>query len=279
MRDIFFLSSKNNEENSICKQLEPYFYMKEFNYDYDTLIDACKEFKPIMFLCYVSKTSDEEKSILCEIEKKCPSQTKFLVFGQQEDLNGVSIDGAATLATPFTFAEFVTYLLNMRKDIPFFQDAVKSEEKIIELRRKVDPDARKAERAEDELLREAEKNKPHILVIDDDIIMLRTLMNWLKEKYKVSVVKSGSQGIQFIQKEIPALILLDYEMPYMDGPETMKNIRDEERFKNIPIIFLTGVNDSEMIKKALSYEPDGYLLKSSGKDALIMKIDAVLGKK
>ena len=68
-------------------------------------------------------------------------------------------------------------------------------------------------------------------------------------------------------------------MPYMDGPETMKNIRDEERFKNIPIIFLTGVNDSEMIKKALSYEPDGYLLKSSGKDALIMKIDEVLGKK
>ena len=279
MRDIFFLSSANTEESSICKQLEPYFYIKEFTYDYDTIKAACQEFKPVMFLCYVSKTSDKEKSILGDIEKICPSQTKFLVFGQQEDLNGVNIEGADTLPTPFTFADFVIHLLNMRKDIPFFAEIVKSEEKIVELRRKVDPDARKAEKEEGERLKEAELSKKHILVIDDDIIMLRTLMNWLKEKYKVSVVKSGSQGIGFIQKERPDLILLDYEMPYMDGPETLKNIRDEERFKSIPIIFLTCVNDSEMIKKALSYEPEGYLLKSSGKDALLAKIGEVLEQK
>ena len=194
-------------------------------------------------------------------------------------MNGVNIEGADTLPTPFTFADFVIHLLNMRKDIPFFAEIVKSEEKIVELRRKVDPDARKAEKEEEERLKEAELSKKHILVIDDDIIMLRTLMNWLKEKYKVSVVKSGSQGIGFIQKEMPDLILLDYEMPYMDGPETLKNIRDEERFKSIPIIFLTGVNDSEMIKKALSYEPEGYLLKSSGKDALLAKIGEVLEQK
>ena len=71
MRDIFFLSSANTEESSICKQLEPYFYIKEFTYDYDTIKAACQEFKPVMFLCYVSKTSDKEKSILGDIEKIC----------------------------------------------------------------------------------------------------------------------------------------------------------------------------------------------------------------
>lgn len=122
-----------------------------------------------------------------------------------------------------------------------------------------------------------ETTKPkHLLIVDDDIVMLRTINNWLKEIFKVSVAKSGMEAIQFLGKERPDLILLDYNMPICDGVQTLKMIRSDESLKEIPVFFLTGVDNQEQIKKALELKPEGYILKSNGADYLLSKIEAYL---
>ncbi|MBQ5999781.1 MAG: response regulator [Treponema sp.] len=116
----------------------------------------------------------------------------------------------------------------------------------------------------------------HILVVDDDVISLRTMMNWLKDTYRVSVVKSGSAAVNFLEVETPDLILLDYEMPDYDGPETLKMIRSKNKNAKIPVIFLTGVTDSDMIKNAIMQKPQGYILKTTNKASLLEKIRDIL---
>lgn len=111
-----------------------------------------------------------------------------------------------------------------------------------------------------------------ILVIDDDIIMLRTISNWLSDLFSVSVAKSGAAALQFLAKQTPDLILLDYEMPVCDGIQTLQMIRNEPNLKDIPVFFLTAVDDVEHVKKALELKPEGYILKSEGSDYLISKI-------
>ena len=61
-----------------------------------------------------------------------------------------------------------------------------------------------------------------------------------------------------IGKKRPDLILLDYEMPVCDGRQTLEMIRADEELKDIPVIFLTGVNDREHIESVLSLKPAGY---------------------
>lgn len=102
----------------------------------------------------------------------------------------------------------------------------------------------------------------HILVVDDSGPMLRSIKQWLKDSYKVSVASSAAMAISFLSTQKPDLILLDYEMPICDGPQFLEMIRSEDGTKNIPVIFLTGKNDIESVKTVLSMKPDGYLLKT-----------------
>ena len=63
-----------------------------------------------------------------------------------------------------------------------------------------------------------EKEEPrHILVVDDSVVVLRTISTVLKDLFKVSVAKSGAAAISFLANEHPDLILLDYQMPVCDG--------------------------------------------------------------
>jgi CheY-like chemotaxis protein len=119
--------------------------------------------------------------------------------------------------------------------------------------------------------------KRHVLVVDDDAIFLRTMMNWLKQDFSVSVVKSGRDALDFLTKELPDLILLDYEMPVMDGTKTLEKIRSNLKYANIPVIFLTGVTDSSMVKDAVKLKPQGYILKNISKNVLIEKIKEFIG--
>ncbi|MBQ9438699.1 MAG: response regulator [Lachnospiraceae bacterium] len=108
-----------------------------------------------------------------------------------------------------------------------------------------------------------------LLVIDDDPDFLSIMGKWLQEEYKVDGVRSGAEALFYLQKIKPDLILLDYEMPEMDGYEIMDHIRKQPDTYHIPIIFLTGKNDKESVLKILSKKPDGYLLKSMKKEELL----------
>ena len=136
------------------------------------------------------------------------------------------------------------------------------------------PEKKEEEKSEDE----EEPQKKLILVVDDDAVFLRTMKNWLNNNYRVSVVKSGPDALDFLEMEIPDLILLDYEMPGYDGVRTLARIRKDERFVNIPVVFLTGVSEMDMVKDALAQKPQGYILKKTTQSALLEKVAAVLEK-
>ena len=77
-------------------------------------------------------------------------------------------------------------------------------------------------------------------------------------------------------KEIPDLILLDYEMPVMNGVQTFEAILSEENLKDIPVVFLTGVSDAGYVTEALKKKPAGYVLKSEKEEIIKSKIKDVL---
>lgn len=114
--------------------------------------------------------------------------------------------------------------------------------------------------------------RARILVIDDSTIIHKTIKNYLEKDYDISTAISGFAALRFLKTKEVDLILLDYEMPEMDGIEVLKAIRNNPSTVHIPVVFLTGINDASKIQKALALKPDGYLLKPINKDALIEKI-------
>lgn len=126
-------------------------------------------------------------------------------------------------------------------------------------------------------LREPEDDAPkHVLVIDDDPLMLRIIKERIKDEYVVATAVSGRIGLNFLSRKKTDLILLDYEMPEMDGAEVLEKIREREDLRDIPVIFLTGINDSSKIQKVLAMKPQGYLLKPIDGDKLMAAIQQTI---
>lgn len=116
--------------------------------------------------------------------------------------------------------------------------------------------------------------KKKILLVDDNAIQLRSLKANLQNRYEVSMAISGAEAIAMIGKNRPDLVFLDYEMPVCDGKKTLEMIRSLEGGKDIPIVFLTGINDKEHIAAVLKLKPAGYLLKPAD----IERIDEIIHK-
>lgn len=100
-----------------------------------------------------------------------------------------------------------------------------------------------------------------ILVVDDSPTIRQAMKSLLSAEYEVALAESGVAAIRAITLNRPDLVLLDYEMPVCDGKMTLEMLRSEEAFASIPVIFLTGEGDPEVVRKLLSLKPAGYLLK------------------
>lgn len=100
-----------------------------------------------------------------------------------------------------------------------------------------------------------------ILVVDDDMMSLVLVKHALSEIYEVESVSSGEEALRCIENEIPDMVLLDVEMPGMSGQEVAKTMKADERFANIPIIFLTGDSDPEMEVLCLKLGADDFIIK------------------
>ena len=121
-------------------------------------------------------------------------------------------------------------------------------------------------------------DRKHILVIDDDLNMLKTLRYYLQDQYKVTVVNSGKVAVDFLLKYTPDLILLDYMMPMFNGAAVLKIIKSREATKDIPVYFLTGQTDKNTVMECLSLKPAGYIIKPVAKDALLAKMKEAFAK-
>jgi len=112
-----------------------------------------------------------------------------------------------------------------------------------------------------------------ILVVDDNPNNLKVVAGVLKDKgYNFRVAKSGKLALSILEKTTPDLILLDIQMPEMDGFETCKRIKAIETNSKIPIIYLTANTDSESIKKAFNSGGVDYVTKPFNADELLARI-------
>ncbi len=119
----------------------------------------------------------------------------------------------------------------------------------------------------------AADKKKRILIVDDDPSYAKMVREWIKEFYRVDIVTAGMQAISFLLKvpedEKVDLILLDYEMPIVDGPQVFQMLKQESATAKIPVIFLTGIGTKEAVSRVMELKPDGYVLKSTSRADLL----------
>ena len=121
--------------------------------------------------------------------------------------------------------------------------------------------------------------RPHILLVEDNAVNVATVLDFLEYKgYRVTVAKDGVEACE-LAKDQPALILMDIQMPRMDGLEATRHIRTEAATADIPIIALTGLAMSGDRERCLEAGADDYLSKPFQLNDLIEMIEAQLARR
>lgn len=120
--------------------------------------------------------------------------------------------------------------------------------------------------------------KKIILVVDDCGAMLRNVKAWLEDDYQVVLANSGMMAMKYLGANRPNLVLLDYEMPVMNGKQVLEKIRSDRTLNDIPVIFLTNKDDEESMKNVQELNPAGYLLKTMEPSEIVQKVDDFFGR-
>jgi response regulator RpfG family c-di-GMP phosphodiesterase len=115
-----------------------------------------------------------------------------------------------------------------------------------------------------------------IILVDDNPAALRAGKNILDEKYDVFTAPSARKMFDFLKKARPALILLDIEMPEMDGYETIKLLKENLETCDIPVIFLTAKNALEEELKGFDLGAADYITKPIVPPLLLKRIEVHL---
>lgn len=115
-----------------------------------------------------------------------------------------------------------------------------------------------------------------ILIVDDDQEVLDNLKLYLEDSMQVVTARNGRQAVEYMVANTVDIILLDVEMPIMNGFITLERLRNLKNCINIPIIMVTGKNDKSTVIKFMSKGVDDYIIKPIDKALLKEKIETVL---
>lgn len=117
------------------------------------------------------------------------------------------------------------------------------------------------------------KNTPaKILIIDDEPANLNLLNELLKGTYRVYLASSGKHALAFLENNKPDAIILDILMPDMDGYEVIKEIKKKEDIKDIPVIFLTGLDNANNESIAFKLGAVDYLTKPIVAESVLNRV-------
>ncbi len=124
-------------------------------------------------------------------------------------------------------------------------------------------------------------NTPRVLIIDDDASLRRQIKFRLEKHEGLTVVeaKNGESGLVSADVENPDLIILDWVMPDIQGPEVLDQLKLKSNTQNIPIIMLTGKNKIGNIEDAFNLGADAYLTKPFSLQKLGEKVHQLLTSK
>ncbi|TAH33243.1 response regulator [Candidatus Saccharibacteria bacterium] len=100
------------------------------------------------------------------------------------------------------------------------------------------------------------------IIEDDPVISQMYLMKFEADDFEVQAADNGRDGVRLVEKFSPDIILLDIQMPEMDGPEALKEIRSKAWGKNTPVIILTNLGEEEAPKNLRALGIHSYIVKA-----------------
>jgi len=119
-----------------------------------------------------------------------------------------------------------------------------------------------------------------ILIVDDEPNIVELIKSILEfEDYTIRVAYNGVQAIQEVEKKQPDLIILDIMMPEMDGYEVSEKLKQNEQFKDIPIVMLTAKGKTSDMQKGYLTGVEGYISKPFNSSDLLEVIKIILNQK
>ena len=124
------------------------------------------------------------------------------------------------------------------------------------------------------------KGKKKVLLVDDDPLFLRYLTRLFPRKdYEVVTVSSGKEGLEQARCLRPDLVILDLDMPDLDGIETCKLLKAEEATRQMAVIILTAMESLELNQMAFDAGAQAMVLKSMNRERLLNIVEVVIQSK
>ena len=204
--------------------------------------ETLKEDIPRIFILYLQGEDNLMIDVLGYIKDLVEDRgIRFFVIGTQEELDEVIGKKA----------DYVAQMYTRPVDLPALIKTIQKEGEAV-----------------DKL-----KEFKSILIVDDDATALRSMKSLLSTRYKILVANSGMNAITILAKNKVDLILLDFEMPIVNGPKVLEMIRSDPNTANIPVMFLTAKGDKRSIMEVLRFKPEKYLLKTMLPKDILDSID------
>ncbi|MDE7251469.1 MAG: response regulator [Acetatifactor sp.] len=121
--------------------------------------------------------------------------------------------------------------------------------------------------------------KAIILAVDDNAVNLATIEQTLEDEYDVIPMIAGARAIKYLSRAQADLMLLDVQMPDMDGIQTLEEIRKLDNGQTLPVIFLTAANDEDVAQQGNRLGIVDYIVKPFDGADLKRRIRQVLEKR
>lgn len=121
--------------------------------------------------------------------------------------------------------------------------------------------------------------KPTVLAIDDSDMIREMIRNILGEWFEINCVISGQDGLSFLERKSVDMVLLDYEMPGMNGLDVLSKMQDNEKISHIPVIMMTGVEGpgkAKLENKALELGAEDFVSKPLNYSVVRQRINNIL---
>ncbi len=117
----------------------------------------------------------------------------------------------------------------------------------------------------------------HILVVDDSPSVRRVVSNMLKQNgWEVQMARDGVEALDMITHQVPAAVLLDVEMPRMDGYELIATVRAQEQYRTLPLIVLTSRAAGKHQQRAVQLGASDYIVKPYQDEELLSKLNTLI---
>lgn len=279
LKKILFIAKVNQIVKEIHEILNQHYRVQLCNYNADIVMGMMELIEPDLVLISLIGFSDLDTSVYSSMHLQYPDTPVFTIGDESEARHFARyyvMDQFENLTRPISGMDIVNAIDNRLKNKDSADNIHLLNDESSTPATPSIFDNFPLDELEPKEEKEPEKDRKNILVVDDNAGTLRSIKSMLENDYDVSVAPSGIKAMTMLGRRRPDLIILDYDMPVVDGRQTLEMIRSEEDFADIPVLFLTGVNNREQIQAVLSLNPAGYLLKPPNQTKLLDAIGKAL---